>query len=63
MGSDISMINKVKIWLSRTVLIKYLEDATYILRIHVYKDRTNGIIGLSHKLYIEKLLKRFSMGN
>ena len=43
--------------------MKDLGDATYILGIRIYRDRSNRIIGLSQKLYIEKMLKRFSIEN
>ena len=36
---------------------------TYILRIRVYRDRARRLIGLSQTLYIEKMLKKFSMEN
>ena len=40
MGNDVGMMNEVKIWLSRTFSMKDLYDATYVLGIRVYKDRT-----------------------
>ena len=43
--------------------MKDLGEASYILKIKVYKDRPKWILGLSQKLYIEKVLKRFSMKN
>ena len=43
--------------------MKDLGEAFYILEIKVYKDRSKRMLGLSQKLYIEKVLKRFSMKN
>ena len=43
--------------------MKDLGKASYILGIKVYKDRPKRMLGLSQKLYIEKVLKRFSMKN
>ena len=43
--------------------MKDLEEASYILGIKVYRDRSKRILGLSQKLYIEKVLKRFNMKN
>lgn len=43
--------------------MKDLGDPIYIHRIRIYRDKTKGIIGLSHKLYIEKLSKSFNMEN
>ena len=41
--------------------MKDLGEATYILGIRVYRDRSKRIIGLSQSLYLEKVLKRFNM--
>ena len=43
--------------------MKNLGKVSYILGIKVYRDRSKRILGLSQKLYIEKVLKRFSMKN
>ena len=43
--------------------MKDLGEASYILGIKVYRDRSNRMLGLSQKLYIEEVLKRFSMEN
>ena len=43
--------------------MKDLEEASYILEIKVYRDRSKRILGLSQKLYIEKVLKRFNIKN
>ena len=41
--------------------MKDLEEATYILGIKIYRDRSNKLLGLSQSTYIDKMLKRFSM--
>ena len=43
--------------------MKDLGETSYILGIKVYRDRFKRIIRLSQKIYIEKVLKRFSMKN
>ena len=63
MGNDVGMMTEVKVWLSRTFSMKDLGEATYILGIRVYRDRSKRLIGLSQRLYIERMLKRFSMEN
>ena len=55
------MMTSVKVWLSKTFSIKDLGEATYVLGIRVYRDRSKRIIGLSQILYLEKMLKRFNM--
>ena len=57
------MLTTVKKWLSSTFSMKDLGEATYILGIRIYRDRTNRMIGLSQALYLEKVLKRFRMDN
>ena len=43
--------------------MKDLGEASFILGIKVYRDRPNRMLGLSQKMYVEELLKRFSMKN
>ena len=62
-GNDISMMTFVKLWLSKEFFVKDLGEASYILRIKVYRDRSKRMLDLSQQLYIEKVLKRFSMKN
>ena len=58
-GNDVEMITYVKVWLSKSFSMKDLGEATYILRIRVYRDRSKRMIGLYQSLYLEKVLKRF----
>ena len=62
-GNDIFMLTTVKIWLSKEFSIKDLGEASFILGIKVYRDRSNRMLGHSQKIYKEKVLKRFSMKN
>ncbi|GJW21382.1 hypothetical protein Tco_0032004 [Tanacetum coccineum] len=43
--------------------MKDLGDATYILGIKIYRDRSRRLIGLCQSAYIEKILKRFHVEN
>ena len=60
-GNDVSVLQSVKIWLSKNFSMKDLGEATYILGIKIYKDRSKRLLGLSQSTYIDKMLKRFSM--
>ena len=60
-GNDVSILQSVKIWLSKNFSMKDLEEATYILGIKIYRDRSNRFLSLSQSTYIDKMLKRFSM--
>ena len=61
--NNIFMLTSVKIWLSKEFSMKDLGEASFILGIKVYRDRPNRMLGLSQKMYIEEVLKRFSMKN
>ena len=41
--------------------MKDLGEASYILGIRIYRDRSRGLLGLSQSTYIEKILKGFSI--
>lgn len=60
-GNDIPLLQSTKIWLSKQFSMKDLGEATYILGIKIYRDRSKRLLGLSQSTYIDKVLKRFSM--
>ena len=41
--------------------MKDLGDTSFVLGIQIYRDRSQGILRLSQKSYINKVLKRFGM--
>jgi hypothetical protein len=41
--------------------MKDLGDTSYVLGIEIHRDRTKGVLGLSQKAYIKKVLKRYNM--
>ena len=59
--NNVLILQFVKIWLSKNFSMKDLRDATYILGIKIYRDRSKRLLGLSQSTYIEKMLKRFNM--
>ncbi|GJT05679.1 retrotransposon protein, putative, ty1-copia subclass [Tanacetum coccineum] len=63
MGNNIPMLQDVKSYLGRCFAMKDLGEATYILRIKIYRDRSKRLIGLCQSAYIEKILKKFYMEN
>ena len=62
-GNNISLLESVKSSLSQVFSMKDLGEATYILGIRIYRDRSKRLIGLSQSTYIGKVLKRFNMEN
>ncbi|VFQ83182.1 unnamed protein product [Cuscuta campestris] len=63
MGNDIPALTSVKTWLSENFSMKDLGDASYVLGIRIYRDRSRKLIGLNQSTYIDKILDRFSMSN
>ena len=43
--------------------MKDLGDASFVLGMHIYRDRSRDILWLSQKAYIDKVLSRFGMRN
>ncbi|KAI5317734.1 hypothetical protein L3X38_037441 [Prunus dulcis] len=41
--------------------MKDFEEAAFVLGIEIQRDRARGLLGLSQKTYIERILKRFDM--
>ena len=41
--------------------MKDMGEASYVIEIEIFRDRLQGILGLSQKAYINKVLERFKM--
>ncbi|KAK4390391.1 Retrovirus-related Pol polyprotein from transposon TNT 1-94 [Sesamum angolense] len=59
-GNDTKMLGNTKAWLSTQFSMKNLGDASYILGIKIYRDRSRMILGMTQASYIEKFLKRLN---
>ncbi|KAL0295361.1 UNVERIFIED_CONTAM: Retrovirus-related Pol polyprotein from transposon TNT 1-94 [Sesamum radiatum] len=62
-GNDVKMLGDIKAWLSTQFSMKDMGEASYILGIKIYRDRSRRLLGLTQSSYIEKVLKRFKMEN
>jgi hypothetical protein len=60
-SSDVNLLLETKSFLSSHFEMEDLGEARFILGIEIHQDRVKGILGLSQKTYIEKVLKKFSM--
>jgi hypothetical protein len=60
-SSDVSLLLETKRFLSSNFDMKDLGEASFVLEIEIHRDRRKGVLGLSHKAYLEKVLKKFSM--
>ena len=56
-----SLLHETKKFLSSYFKLKDLRDASFVLGIHIKRDHLRGILRLSQKAYIEKVLKRYGM--
>ena len=62
-GNDVKFLEKVKEYLNGQFSMKDLGEAAYILGIKIYRDRSNRLLALSQRTYLEKILKKFKMDN
>jgi hypothetical protein len=60
-SSDVSLLLEIKRFLSSNFDIKDLGEASFVLGIEIHRDRRKGVLGLSRKTYLKKVLKKFSM--
>ncbi|KAL0318250.1 UNVERIFIED_CONTAM: Retrovirus-related Pol polyprotein from transposon TNT 1-94 [Sesamum calycinum] len=60
-GNDIKMLGDTKSWLSTQFSMKDLGEASYILGIKIFRDRSKRMLGITQNSYVEKVLKRFKM--
>jgi hypothetical protein len=60
-SSDVSLLRETKKFLSSNFDMKDLGEASYVLGIEIHRDRKNGVLGLSQKAYLEKVLIKYNM--
>jgi hypothetical protein len=60
-SSDVNLLLEIKKFLSLNFDMKDLGEASFILGIEIHQDRRKGVLGLSQKAYLEKVLKKFNM--
>jgi hypothetical protein len=60
-SSDVHLLLETKGFLSSYFDLKDLGEASYVLGIEIRRDSRKGVLGLSQKSYIEKVLKKFNM--
>ncbi|KAK2985156.1 hypothetical protein RJ640_014019 [Escallonia rubra] len=58
---DMHMLHETKYFLSKNFDMNDLGEAFYVKCIEIHRDRSRGILGLSQRAYIDKVLKRFNM--
>ena len=54
-------MHDVKDLLSKSFSMKYLGEASYILRLNINRDKSKHIFSLNKNIYIDKGLNKFNM--
>ena len=60
-ANDKGMLRDVKAFLSKNFEMKDMGEASYVIGIEIFHDRSQGVLGLSQKAYINKVLERYRM--
>ncbi|KAL0288886.1 UNVERIFIED_CONTAM: hypothetical protein Sradi_7087000 [Sesamum radiatum] len=60
--SSPKMLGDIKAWLSTQFSMKDMGEASYILGIKMYRDRSRRLLGLTQSSYIEKSLEEIQDG-
>ena len=60
-ANDVCLLHDVKEFFSKNFEMKDMGEASYIIGIEIFHDRSHGLLGLSQRTYIEKVLERFRM--
>ena len=60
-ANDKGMLRDVKEFLSKNFEMKDMGEASYVIGIEIFRDRSHGVLGLSQKAYINKVLERYRM--
>ncbi|GKE34315.1 retrotransposon protein, putative, ty1-copia subclass, partial [Tanacetum coccineum] len=62
-GNHIPSLQSVKDYIRKCFNLKDLGEATFILGIKIYRDRSKRLIRLGQNAYMDKILKRYRMDN
>jgi len=59
--NDLGLLSETKKFLSNNFEMKDMGKAYYVIGIEIFRDISQGLLGLSQKVYINKVLERFRM--
>jgi len=59
--NDLGLLSETKKFLSNNFKMKDMGETGYVIGIEIFYDRSQGLLGLSQKSYINKVLERFRM--
>lgn len=52
---DLGLLQETKLMLTKFFNMKDLGEAYFVLGIEIHKDRSHGVVGLSHRAYIDRV--------
>ena len=56
-SNDLDLLNKTKGLLSKTFDMKDLSEASFFLSIEIHRHRSQNLLGLSQRAYVDRVLK------
>lgn len=59
-SKNLTLLHDTKVFLSKVFDMTNLGEAFYVLGIEISRDKERGLLRLSQKGYIEKVLRRFN---
>ena len=59
--NDLGFLHETKEYLAKNFKMVDLGEASYVIGIEIIRDRSRGLLGLSQKGYIDRVLERFNM--
>jgi len=59
--NDLGLLHDTKKFLSSNFEMKDMGEASYVIGIEIFHNRSQGLLSLSQKAYINKVLERFRM--
>ena len=60
-NSDVNLLLETKKFSTLKFDMKDLGVASFVLGIEIHRDRRKGVLGLSQKAYLEKILKKYGV--
>jgi len=58
---DLGLLSETNKFLFNNFKMKDMGEAYYVIGIEIFRDRSHGLLGLSQKAYINKVLERLKM--
>jgi len=59
--NDVGLLHETKKFLYNNFEMKDMGEVSYVIWIEIFRNRSQGLLGLSQKIYINKILERFRM--